>query len=139
MSFPWWPHLLHRSPPFCVVVGPSGEPSPCGRGPFVWKLLPWDRRTAAGGAQVLAETVEDLVDSSPSRSWGLEGSWVLGDKETALLVLDARTGELEEEVVATGGNLLQRVAAQLGALPPSPPVFWWRPWRWVVPLAGFRF
>jgi len=62
--------------------------------------------------QILAETIEDLVDGSPG-SLAFDGSLLLGAKDTTLYVLDAKTGGLVEEVAAIGGRLLQ-VAAILG-------------------------
>ena len=56
--------------------------------------------------QVLAETVEDLVDASPAASI-VDGSLILGSKDTTLLVLDALTGELIEEMAALGGRIMQ--------------------------------
>lgn len=50
--------------------------------------------------------MEDLVDASPMRS-GVDGSLVLGSKDTSLLLLDAATGELLEEVSAFGGRIVQ--------------------------------
>ena len=62
--------------------------------------------------QILAETIEDLVDGAPG-SLAFDGSVLLGAKDTTLYVLDSRTGQLLEEVTAIGGRLLQ-VAAILG-------------------------
>lgn len=63
-------------------------------------------------AQILAETIEDLVDGAPG-SLAFDGSLLLGAKDTTLYVLDAKSGRLIEEVAAVGGRLLQ-VAAILG-------------------------
>jgi hypothetical protein len=64
--------------------------------------------------QVLAETVEDLVDASPAASM-VDGSVILGSKDTTLLVLDASTGELIEEMAALGGRIMQ-IADLVGEL-----------------------
>ena len=56
--------------------------------------------------QVLAETVEDLVDASPATSM-VDGSVILGSKDTSLLVLDALTGKPMEELAAVGGRIMQ--------------------------------
>lgn len=62
--------------------------------------------TEGAVVQILPETVEDLVDASPMSS-GVDGSLVLGSKDTTLLLLDAATGELLEEVSAFGGRIMQ--------------------------------
>jgi hypothetical protein len=73
--------------------------------------VPNSKETSA--VQILAETIEDLVDGAPG-SLAFDGSVLLGAKDTTLYVLDSRSGQLLEEVTAIGGRLLQ-VAAILGA------------------------
>ena len=58
------------------------------------------------------------MDASPMSS-GLDGSLVLGSKDTSLLLLDAATGQLLEEVSAVGG--IVQIADMLGASPAAPP------------------
>ena len=81
-----------------------------------WSFRP-DSIQLRGGVQVLAETVEDLVDASPAASM-VDGSVILGSKDTTLLVLDAQTGELIEEMAALGGRIMQ-IADLVGDLPPG--------------------
>lgn len=59
------------------------------------------------------------MDASPMSS-GLDGSLVLGSKDTSLLLLDAATGQLLEEVSAFGGRIVQ-IADLIGATPATPP------------------
>ena len=45
------------------------------------------------------------MDASPAASM-VDGSVILGSKDTSLLVLDAMTGELIEEMAALGGRII---------------------------------
>ena len=45
------------------------------------------------------------MDASPAASV-VDGSVILGSKDTSLLVLDATTGELIEEMAALGGRIM---------------------------------
>ena len=81
--------------------------------PMLQKRAPCPKYTSKNTRlQILAETIEDLVDGAPG-SLAFDGSVLLGAKDTTLYVLDSRSGQLLEEVTAIGGRLLQ-VAAILG-------------------------
>lgn len=83
---------------------------------YALQPLPVLQTSWVGALQILADTVEDLVENSPGKPWrhGFDGSLLVGSKETTLMVLDSRTGKLQGEVVVIGGQILE-VSSELGA------------------------